>query len=202
MPGNKFVRLLAAAVGAVILFYVVRGFLSAQQDAVERDATLEEIKQTLFVVEDHALALSRIAEALAVRPDDGWLYLYQGRAYAGRRRYGDALKAYENASTRLADDEEGAEEVRFLKGCAHAVRFYETGDREDLNLAERALEEFGAGGRFASAANVSLGIALSHPAAQGDPTRARRLIESGLDDIAIDPVIDVARAREVLQKLP
>lgn len=201
MPENKLVRVLVVIVILGVLFYVVRGFLTAEQTAAEHDATIDDIKQTLFVVEDPALALSKIAEALAEHPDDGWLHLYQGRAYARRGRYGDALKAY-NKAAELLDDEDATKETRFLQACAHAARFYEAGDRDDFNLAERTLEEFSSGGRFASAAQVYLGIALAHPAANADPARARQLIEEGLKDVSIDPVVDIPRAREVLQRLP
>ena len=104
----------------------------------------------------------------------------------------------------LVEDRAPDEIFRIHFGIAKtcALRFLETRQREDMNLAEADLNAFASGGPHAAAASILLGLALSEPTDRRDPKRALELLEQGFRIEAVPAEIeDPARAQKRLEEL-
>ena len=201
MTIKYFIRIAGGVVLALVLLVVIRSFLRSEEAAAEHALSVELIDEALGVRGDFSEALRLAADALHRYPEDARLYLLQARAFHGRGRLSDALRSLEKASQFSEDSEEGLE-IRFYSASSRALRFLETGDRDDFNLAEGDLRLMGEGGRFSAAAQILLGLALAQPSHFQDRQAARRLLQEGLQgDAAPEGILELERARKALRAL-
>lgn len=200
MVGSRWAFIAAGAVILVGGSFAVRSYLAGEEERVERAAVREAIVEALEVQGDAARALALASEALNGDEGNAELHLLQGRAYHGRGRLGDAIKACERAAE-LAGSDELRAAVRLHLARARMARFLETRDREDFHLAEQELAAAAAGDdRFG--AKLLLGMALAVDSPLRQPARALALLEQGLEESeGRPPTPDIRRARELLDAL-
>lgn len=181
MSSQKLILVIAAVFllgGGSLL---MRFFLAGQAETESLESAWEEIEEALEVRRDYSAALQLANQAISDHPEDWRVHLLRGRAYDGRGRHGDALKALARAEE-LAGSDEAEEEIRFFSARARIGRFLETHQREDFNLAAADLEGEAEGGTYQAAARILLGLALAEDSPLQDEARALELLRQGLGD--------------------
>jgi tetratricopeptide (TPR) repeat protein len=201
MANQRLLQISGGAVLALAVFLGLKAYVHYQEQSRALQEARENVEEALDILKDHGEALRLSIEALETFPDDPLLHVYKGRAYHGRGRYKDALEALERAGA-LNDDPDMAERIVFYMARARALRFLETRDREDFNLAEGELQAAADGLEFSAAAKMLLGMMLAQPSRNQDKAEALRLIEAGLaEDPQGDGIADLDRVRRVAEDL-
>jgi tetratricopeptide (TPR) repeat protein len=198
---RHLIRIFIGIVLVLVLFFVVRAVLRQQEAEARHLLVREEIEQALLGRKDYSDALRLAADAIQVYPEDWQLYLMQARAFHGRGREADALKALDRTEA-LTQDPDVQADIKFFRARSRMSRFVDTGDRDDFNLAEGVLRQAALGGRHSAAANILLGMALARASRFQDLSQARKLIEEGLAESSEpEGIVDMERVRGVLVRL-
>jgi len=201
MANQRLLQISGGVILAVAASLALKAYFHSQERSEELIRSRGVIEQALVVSQDYGEALRLSIEAIESFPDDVLLRLYQGQAYHGRGRYTQAIESFDRAAE-LNTDPELAERIRFYTARSRTVRFLDTGEREDFNLAEGDLALAADGLEFPAAAKMLLGMMLARPSPQQNEARALRLLEEGLaEDPSGEGVVDLDRVRRVTEEL-
>lgn len=192
-------RVLLVAAALVVGGLGIYLFLQFDEQSRIRTAARDEIVHVLESEKDAPKVLRLCSEALEESPEDASLFLFQGRAYHMRGRFSDALESFGKAELYLGEDQE--EEHRFLRARSLLRRFLDTGERGDFNVAEGDLQALSRSGSFDDAASILLGMGLARKDVVRHRDEAVELIEKGLKSSRVGDLVDVDRARQILDKL-